>query len=273
MWFSGDSLVLTLAQAACVALPAAGLPLWAARFKSNGWALVAPVSIALVIGAIALLPSAADALTWIALILVPVGAALAFGWAAHGARAPLALLAVPLLIAAWTLQDERVGQAAATVLIAGSAVTVGRLLAGVAPLRLLKAGIVVMAIVDSVLVFSGNLEGPNSVLVAASPGPGLPQLQSAAFGAAGLGYGDLFAAAAVGGILAVERAPQLLAAAALVGVTLVWDQLFLVYDILPATVPPALVMIIFAAQPLKIGSRHTISPRATVTAASDSPGR
>src|SRR3954465_1900942 len=174
-----DSLVLALAQATYVALPAAGLPLWASRFRSSGWALVAPVSIALVIGGIALVPSAADVLTWTALILVPVGAALAFGWAAHGARAPLALVALPLLIAAWTLQDERIGQAAAVVLIAGSAVTVGRLLAGAAPLPWLKIGIVIMAIVDSVLVFSGNLEGPNSVLVAASPGPGLPHFQSA----------------------------------------------------------------------------------------------
>jgi hypothetical protein len=71
---------------------------------------------------------------------------------------------------------------------------------------------------------------------------GLPQLQSAAFGAAGLGYGDFFAAAVVGGILAAERGPQLAAAVGMVLVSLCWDQLFLVYDLLPATIPPAVVL-------------------------------
>jgi hypothetical protein len=182
-------------------------------------------------------------LTWVALILVPTGCALALGWAARGARPWLAVLAVPLLALAWAVPDDRVGQAATTVLIAGSAVTAGRLLAGVAPLTLLKVGVVAMAVVDAVLVFSNNLQPANAVLVAASPGLGLPQLQSASFGAAGLGYGDFFAAAVVGGILAAERAPQLAAAAAMVVVTLAWDQLFLIYDVLPATIPPAVVLI------------------------------
>jgi hypothetical protein len=47
----------------------------------------------------------------------------------------------------------------------------------------------------------------------------------------------------VGGILAAERAPQLLPAAGLVVASLAWDQLFLVYDVLPATIPPALVLL------------------------------
>src|SRR5689334_4689823 len=112
-----------LAQAACIALPAAGVPLWARRFGSRGWALVAPLSIAIVIGGIALVPSTAQLLTWVALLLVPLGAALAFGWAAHGARWPLAALVLPLLAAAWLLRGDRVGDAAATLLIAASAVT------------------------------------------------------------------------------------------------------------------------------------------------------
>ena len=82
-----------------------------------------------------------------------------------------------------------------------------------------------------------------SVLVAAAPGLGLPQLQSAAFGFASLGYGDFFAAAVVGGILAAEGRPQLGPAIAMFVVSYAWDQLFLVYDILPATIPPALVLI------------------------------
>jgi hypothetical protein len=245
MWFEADNMVLTAAQSACVALPAAGVPRFLWRFRGGWWALVLPLCIAVVIVAIDLLPSSADVLTWVALLLVPPGCALALGWAMHGARWWLAPLAAPLLAVAWASQDTRWGQAATIVLIAGSAVTIGRLLAGAAPLTLIKLGIVAMAITDSILVFGNQLQAPNAVLVAAQPAPGLPQLQSAAFGFAGLGYGDFFAAAVVGGVLAAERGWrwQVAAAAAMLGVSLAWDQLFLVVDTIPATVPPAIVLV------------------------------
>ena len=107
MWFSTANMALTAAQAACIALPGAGLPVWAARFRAGAWALVLPLSIAVVVGAIAVLPTTADLLTWIALLLVPAGAALAFGWAARGARPWLAVLAAPLLALAWAVPHER----------------------------------------------------------------------------------------------------------------------------------------------------------------------
>lgn len=245
MWFSADNFALTVCQAACVGLPAAGLPRWAERFRGNAWALILPLSIAVVVGAIELLPSTADVLTWVALILVPIGAALALGWAVHRAWWPAAGLAVPLLAVAWAVPDDRWGQAATTLLITGSAVTAGRLLAGAAPLALLKVGVVAMAILDAVLVFSNNLQPANAVLVSAAPGAGLPQLQSASFGFAGLGYGDFFAAAVVGGILAVEGHRAWLAALVMLAVSYGWDQLFLIYDVLPATIPPAVVLVGF----------------------------
>jgi hypothetical protein len=243
VWFEPDNIALTLAQCACVALPAAGLPPWTRRYRTGAWALVLPLNIVVVVVAIAVLPTTADVLTWVALLLVPPGCALALGWAARGARPWLAVLAIPLLALAWGDQGTRPGQVATTLLILGSAVTVGRLLAGAAPLTLLKLGILAMAASDAYLVFSGQLAAPNAVLIAAEPGLGLPQLQSAAFGFATLGYGDFFAAAVVGGILAAEGRPQLGPAIAMLVVSYAWDQLFLVYDILPATIPPALVLI------------------------------
>jgi len=83
------------------------------------------------------------------------------------------------------------------------------------------------------------------VLVAAEPGAGLPQLQASSFGFAGLGYGDYFAAGVVGGVLALQRGWrwQVVAALAMLVVSLAWDQLFLVVDTLPATVPPAVVLL------------------------------
>jgi hypothetical protein len=242
MWFSLNNLVLVSAQAACVAVPATGLPAWAEPLRARAWALVLPLSIAVVVAAIGLLPATADVLTWVALLLVPAGCALALGWAARGARPFHAGLAVPLLALAWAAPGTRAGEISSIVLIAGSGVTLGRLLAGAAPLSLLKTGVIAMAVVDAWLVFSGRLQAPNAVLVAASPGLGLPQLQSATFGTASLGYGDFFAAAVLGGILAAERGPQLAAAVGLVLASLCWDQLFRVYAVLPATIPPAVVL-------------------------------
>lgn len=247
MWFSSATLGLTVAQAGCIALAAAGLPRWADRFRGPAWALMLPLSIAVVVVAIAAIPSTADALTWVAVLLVPIGGALAFGWAMRGARPWLAALAPPLLALAWALPDRRLGQLAAVVLIAGSAITAGRLLAGVAPLALLKAGVIAMAVVDAALVFSGNLQHPNEVLVSAAPGGGLPQLQSASFSGAGMGYGDFFAAAVVGAILAAEQRSRLSFALVMLAAALCWDQLFLVYDVLPATVPPAFALIVAEA--------------------------
>ena len=58
-----------------------------------------------------------------------------------------------------------------------------------------------------------------------------------------MGYGDFFAAGVLGGILAMQKRPQLVPMLALVVVSFAWDQLFLVVDTLPATVPPAIVLI------------------------------
>lgn len=243
MWFEIDNMVLTTAQAACVALPAAGVPKALERFRSGWWTLVLPLCIVVVIVAINTTSTSADVLTWVALILVPIGCALALGWGMRGARWWLAPLAAVLLAIAWADQETRAGQVATILLIMGSCVTVGRLLGGAAPPLLLKLGLIAMAISDAILVFGNTLQGPNAVLIAAEPGAGLPQLQSAGFHFASMGYGDFFAAGVLGGLLAIERRPQLIPAVALALVSLAWDQLFLVVDTIPATVPPAIVLV------------------------------
>ncbi|HYY23092.1 MAG TPA: hypothetical protein VE780_14555 [Thermoleophilaceae bacterium] len=243
MWFEVHTLALNAVQAGCLALPGAGVPRDLSRFRTRAWALVPPLSIAVVVGVIAVVPISAQVLTWTALILVPIGCAIALAWAMRGARPWLATLCAPLLAFAWMFQTDALGQLAATALIAGSVIALGRLLAGGAPLPLLKAGVIAMAAVDAYLVFSNKLQAPNAVLIAAKPAAGVPRLQSATFGGSYLGYGDLFAAAVVGGILAVERLPQIGAAVALLVVAFCWNQLFVVYDVLPATIPPAVVLI------------------------------
>jgi hypothetical protein len=242
--FVAHDAVLLAIQAALVGLTGAGIPSWLQRYATARWALVLPLSIAVVVGAIALLPDVADVLTWVALILVPPGAALALGWAMRGAWPPLALLAAPLFALAWASQTSGAGQLAGAAITALSCVTLGRLLAGAAPGPWLKAGIVAMAIIDAILVFSQNLEAPNAVLNAAVPAPGLPQLQYLSFGPANLGYGDLFVAGVFGGVLAVEGARAWRWALVTWVLAEAWTLLFYVTDTIPATVPVAVALLV-----------------------------
>jgi hypothetical protein len=246
--FIAADAVLISAQASLVALPAAGVPRWMRRFAGGWWALILPLSIAVVVGAIELIPQTADALTWVALILIPPGAALALGWAMRGARWPYAALAAPLLIFAWADVDGLAGDAAAAVLTALSCVTLGRILAGIVPVAWLKAGIVAMAIVDAILVFGNELQAPNAVLNAAIPTPGAPQLQYLDLHYASVGYGDVFVAGVLGGVLALERRPQWPAAALVLICSILWDLLFFRYDTLPATVPVAAALVILESR-------------------------
>jgi hypothetical protein len=243
MYLELDTMVLDAAQALCVALPAAGIPAFLLRLTGRGWALVAPLSVVLSVAAIGLATASADVLTWIALLLVPLGCALALGWAAHGARPWLALAIMPILAAAFAAPDDPLGRVARLLLIVGSCVTVGRLLAGGAPLRYLKAGVVAMAVIDAVFIF-GDLWGEqNAAFNAAVPASGLPRLQVADIGDVSTDYGDYFVAGLVGGILAAERRPQALAAVATFAAANAFNQLFLVVDSLPGTVPPAVVLL------------------------------
>ncbi len=72
-----------------------------------------------------------------------------------------------------------------------------------------------------------------------------PRLQSAVFGSAVMGYGDLFVAGALGGLLALAagRALQLRGAALTAIFALAFDLLFFALDELPATVPVAAALI------------------------------
>lgn len=259
--FLADNLLLLAAQASLVALPAAGVPAWAEAFRSRGWALVLPLSIAFVVAAIALVPDVAVALSWLALVAIPPLAAAALCWAAHGARPWLALLAPALLALGWSAQQTFAGDAALAVLTALSCVTLGRLLAGVVPLVWLEVGIVAMAVVDAVLVFGNQLQGPNHVLNSAVPAAGLPQLQYLSLPHASLGYGDVFVAGVLGGVLAARGARQGPVALLVLILSLAWDLLFYVVDTVPATVPVAVALLIVRRAGLAAGAAEPVSAR------------
>jgi hypothetical protein len=260
VYFEPDTAILDAAQAVCIALPAAGIPALALRLGGRGWAAVAPLSVVVSIAAITVASTSADVLTWIALLLVPPGCALALGWAAHGARPWLALLTVPLLAAALAAPDDPLGRVARLLMIVGSCVTLGRLLAGAAPLVLLKAGVVAMALIDAVFIFGDFFGEQNARFDAAAPAEGLPRLQVADIGDTSTDYGDYFVSGLVGGILAAERRPQAAAAVAMFVVAQAFNQLFLVVDSLPGTVPPAVVMLAVDALYRRAGTGPLSAP-------------
>jgi hypothetical protein len=253
---------LSLAQGAVVALPRAwpretdhaasrspALLRRLQRLRSGRWALIPPASVvAFVFGAGAAQHASAQALTYLALCAVPPLAALALGWLAHGARPARALLVPPLFALAWLDRGGLAGEAAAFVLTALSCVALGTLLAAVTPPRWLAFGILGMAAADTALVVADLLQRPNNVLNAAHPVAGLPRLQSAAFGSAVMGYGDLFVAALLGGLLAstCARSLQLRAALLAGAIALCFDLLFFAVEELPATVPIALTLLLLS---------------------------
>lgn len=258
--FAVSDAVLIGTQAALVALPRADPPQLVQRLARRGWALVPAASIAIVVGAIALTPGTADLLTWLALVATPLLAAFALAHVVPGARPAWAALAVPpLFLIAWQVEPGALPRdAAALILTALGCLTLGWLLAAAAPLRWLKAGVYVCAIVDSVLVFSDLLQGPNATLNAAAPAAQLPKLQFVAFSGATMGYGDLFVAAVLGGILLLERRPQLPIAFACLIFAALFDLLFFVTDELPATVPVAAALV--ASEVLYGRPRRALEP-------------
>ena len=236
--------VLSLVQGLLVLLPRR---LHAERLmglRTGGWAAVLPAS---VIGFVFLARGAeqasAQGLTYLALVAVPLLAALALGFMVKGARPPWALLAVALFVLAWTDRGGLAGESAALALSGLSCVCLGVLIAAVTPPRWLSAGIVTMALADSALVISDLLQSPNDALNAAHPAANLPQLQSAVFGSAVMGYGDLFVAAVLGGLLAANAGPQTAGAGLTALLALGFDLLFFLVDELPATVPVAMALV------------------------------
>jgi hypothetical protein len=250
--------LLSLAQGAVVALGGTLSIPWLEQRRSRVWAAIPPLSvIGFVFVARAAEQASAQSLTYLALVAVPILAALALGWLGRGARPALALLTPVLFALAWVDRAGLAGEAAALALSALSCVALGVLLAAVTPSRWLAGGIVLMACADTALVASELLQHPNNVLNAAHPVAGLPRLQAEVFGSAAMGYGDLFVAGLFGGLLARgwpagsvgagawgAGGSQTRAAVLVAGLALAFDLLFFTVNELPATVPVALALVL-----------------------------
>ncbi len=265
--------LLSLAQGAVVALARVPRVSVLERLRGRRWALIPPLSVGgfVLVGVLAERASA-KGLTYLALGAVPLLAAAALGWLTPSARPRRALLVLPLFALAWADAGALPGQAAALALTALSCVALGVLLAAVTPSRWLALGIVAMALVDAALVIADLLQQPNDALNAAHPAAGLPRLQSEALGSAVMGYGDLFIAGALGGLLALAfgRRVQSHGAMLAAALALCFDLLFFVVDELPATVPVALTLI-FLLVDRRRRSALTEPARVPATSAADAP--
>jgi hypothetical protein len=259
MSFAVSIAVLSLLQAALVALPRARRFAWLDSFRSPWWALVPALSIVVVIAIVAWEGESATALSWLALVAVPPFAALALGWLIRGARPEWAAATVPLFALAWAGSGSLIGDTAATALTALGCIGLGWLLVSVAPPFWLKLGIYAMAAVDTWFVATDLLQGPNAVLTAAAPS-GLPRLQAVHCGDALMGFGDLFVAATLGCLLALTRR-QFLGAVLVACLGLGFDLLFFAVDTLPATVPVALALAAIELWDWRVSRRMPGSPR------------
>jgi hypothetical protein len=248
---------------------------WIRRLRGWGWALVPLISIVGVIFTIRFVSDTARGLTYLAVVAVPPLAAAALAWACRPERRPSPLRVTGAVI--WTVAlfamatgQGLVSHGAATLLSALSCVTLGVLLAAVAPAKWLKFGIVAMAAADVWLVASDLLQNPNTVLVTVQPAPvlgiHLPRLQSELFGSVSMGYGDLFIAAVFGAVLAAEGRRQWPAALLTLALAGIFDLLFLVVDELPATVPVALALIVMELSQ-RVWARRQRRPRRAPPAA------
>lgn len=243
--FAASYACLCAAQAATVAIPRQ--PAFLERFaslRSRWWAVIPVGSIILVIFAIRAASTVADGLTYLALVTTPVLAALALAWLRPTRRYAMVVAVAPLFALAWAARDSLAGEAAAVILTALACATLGVLLTAVTPLRWLKVGVVLMAIGDTILVIVQLLQAPDTRLNAAAPALGLPQFQRALFGDAVMGYGDLFIAAVLGAILAAEHRRQGPAAILTAVLGIAFGLLFFAVNVLPATVPVAVALIV-----------------------------
>jgi hypothetical protein len=242
--------LLSLCQGIVVVLPRAWSPRWIGRrLHSRLWALVPALSVILFVGVgLVAERESADVLTYLALVAVPLLAALALGWIVWGSHPKplLALLVVPLFALAWADRGGLAGEAGAVALSALSCVALGSLIAAVTPARWLALGIVTMACADAALVIFDLLQAPNNTLNAVHPLGGLPRLQAELLGSAVMGYGDLFVAGVFGGLLAmtVQRSRQLTGALLVAILAVAFDLLFFAVEELPATVPVACALLV-----------------------------
>lgn len=237
---------LGLVQAAVVLLPRAPSPRWLVTLRRH-WLLV--VGPAAAVTAATFIPRVASALasdlSTLALIAVPPLAAVGIAWGMRFRHFGLVLLVPVLFAVAWADPHGTAGEAAGLALVALSAVALAVLVVGILPTKVAKIGICVWAAVDLSVALAHHLEEASRPIFQATPvvGPHL-QFQRVVLGSSSMEYADLFVAAALGAVLAIEGRRRGVASLLVAAFAMVSSLFFLVTDTLPATVPIALALLV-----------------------------
>ncbi len=196
-------------------------------------------------GVIALgtIPGAVAAVTDLAALAVPPLALVA---ALHVRRwaLPLAIVSPLLWLAAWRLPTSGWTQLAGDLLIVLAGVSLGRLTGWIAPRGALVVGVLIATVVDIWQVLTVQVAPVSQALAAAAPPKGLPGLQQLELLGASMGWGDVYLAALVGAIVAVSVRATVAATAATAIAGLLLGLLFGTLDLLPATVPPTVGLLV-----------------------------
>jgi hypothetical protein len=251
-----EYVALATIQGAVVALPHPAALERLGRLRSPAWAFVAPGCLLVGTFGVLALPLLASGLAVLAQIATPVLAAIAVMAVVHGRQrgllvVPLALGAVAAARPGWP------GELAASLLTALGCLTLGAALARLTPTRWLYLGVLSMVAVDVLLLALGAGQ-PAAALLREALGSGVqPALDHAQPGDFSVDYPDLVLAAVVGAVVADRTVQQ--SAALLVTISAAaYGALFAFAEMLPATVPPALVLVL-----VEWGRRRAPRRRAT----------
>jgi hypothetical protein len=276
-WYSG----LCVAQGAIVIFPGAVRARWLAALRAR-WLWIAVPTAA--VTAATFLPRVAALfavdLSSLALALVPPLALLGLGWAMRWHDWKLAVLVPVVLAVAWSAPRSPAGEAAALLLVSSSCVALAAVIVAIVPRTVAKIGILLWAAADLSVALAHRLEAASRAITEAAPAvpPALRslqlqhlQLQRVVLGSASMEYADLFLAAALGAVLAAQsrsRGPASLLVATL---AVAFAALFLVSDVLPATVPVAVALAVGELRSWRARRRPPVQDGSTISPATPSP--
>ena len=263
MTLSGYSAVIALAtlEGALVALPRADALAPLGTLRSPAWAALLPGSI--VAGTLIPLavPSMALGLVLMAGIMTPPLAAVAILGVVRGPRIALMAAAAGLALTA-ALLSGWAGQISASALTALGCMALGTALSRLIPSRWFVLGVLGMCLADVALVASGVGHSAAELMASATANVHGPVFSQAGIGRVSTDYPDLVLAAVLGGFLA-GRHRQMLAAALVTALGAAYGLLLLpIAQLLPATVPIALALILLEGAAHRGALRIALTSRA-----------
>jgi hypothetical protein len=254
-------------EGALVALPRADALEPLRTLRSPAWAALLPGSILAGTLLPLAMPSMALGLVLTAGVITPLLAAVAMLEVVRGPRMALLGLAFALAVTAAFISGWA-GQISASVLTALGCLAVGVALARLIPSRWFVLGVIGMCLADVALLASGIGRSAAILMASATADVHGPVFSQVDIGRVTTDYPDLVLAAVLGGFLA-GRHKQLLAAVLVTAFGVGYGLLLLpISDLLPATVPIGLALILLESPSARRTTSRVASRARTAVRAS-----